>query len=80
MGSRLFKYAPLTAGLLLVAGVMASDKTLLTAVKDGAPAADDAKEQVSAKEFVVRNEAQREFGAFVERLRELADVEVRSTN
>lgn len=49
----------------------------VTAVKDGASTAADAKEQTSASEFMVRNAAQREFGSYVERLRELADVEVR---
>lgn len=49
----------------------------ITVVKDGAPTAADAKEQTSASEFLVRNEAQREFGSFVERLRELADVKLK---
>lgn len=49
----------------------------VTVVKDGAPTTADAKEQTSASEFLVRNEAQREFSAFVEQLRELADVKLK---
>jgi peptidyl-prolyl cis-trans isomerase D len=52
----------------------------VTAVKDGAPATQDAKEQSSASEFLVKSEAQREFGSFVERMRELAKVKVKPTD
>ncbi|MDD1648787.1 MAG: SurA N-terminal domain-containing protein [Methylococcaceae bacterium] len=52
----------------------------ITAVKDGAANVADAKEQTTVSEFLMRNEAQREFGSFVERLRELADVTLKSTD
>lgn len=52
----------------------------ITAIKDGAPTPADDKEKTSASEFLVRNEAQREFSAFVGRLRELADVKLRSAD
>ena len=45
-------------------------------VKDGAPIAKDAKEQESASEFMQRGYAQLEYGTFVDRLRELIDVEI----
>lgn len=45
-------------------------------VKDGASTAADAKEQESANQFMIRTSGQQEFGIFVERLRQLADVEV----
>ncbi len=48
----------------------------LLAVKDGANASPDAKVQQSATEFMERNSSQREFAAFVERLRDLADVHI----
>jgi peptidyl-prolyl cis-trans isomerase D len=47
------------------------------AVKDGTPAAVDAKEQESAREFLAKTEGQREFSSFVARLREIADVKVK---
>lgn len=49
----------------------------LLAVKDGAAAPADAKEVDSAREFLSRSEGQREFNAFVARLREIADVWVK---
>jgi peptidyl-prolyl cis-trans isomerase D len=49
----------------------------LLAVKDGAAAPADAKEVDSAREFLSRSEGQREFNAFVARLRESADVWVK---
>jgi len=52
----------------------------ITAVKDGAANVADAKEQTTVSEFLMRNEAQREFSSFVERLRELADVTLKSTD
>ena len=48
----------------------------VTAVKDGLVVAADAKEQESVSQFMSRSVAQREFGSFVERLRELADVKI----
>lgn len=48
----------------------------LTQVKDGATAAKDAKEQDSASEFMQRGYGQLEYGTFVDRLRELIDVEI----
>ena len=48
----------------------------VTAVKDGPVSAADAKEQESATQFMTRSGSQREFGSFVERLRELADVKI----
>jgi len=45
-------------------------------VKDGATVAKDAKEQESASEFMQRGYAQLEYGTFVDRLRELIDVEI----
>lgn len=50
----------------------------VTAIKDGVAAANDTKEQISASQFLVRSEGQREFGSFVEQLRQLADVTVRA--
>ena len=52
----------------------------ITAVKDGAANVADAKEQTSASEFLMRNEAQREFGSYIEHLRELSDVKLKSTD
>lgn len=49
----------------------------VTAIKDGGGDAKDAKDQISASQFLVRSEGQREFGSFVEQLRQLADVTVR---
>jgi peptidyl-prolyl cis-trans isomerase D len=48
----------------------------VTTVKDGPMAAADAKDQESASQFMTRSGSQREFGSFVERLRELADVKI----
>lgn len=48
----------------------------LLSVKDGAPSV-DAKEQESAREFLSKTEGQREFAAFISRLREIADVTVK---
>jgi hypothetical protein len=48
----------------------------VTQVKDGAEAAKDAKEQESAAEFMERGYAQLEYATFVDRLRELIDVEI----
>ena len=48
----------------------------VTQVKDGATVAKDAKEQESASEFMQRGYAQLEYGTFVDRLRELIDVEI----
>ena len=47
------------------------------AVKDGASTAADSKEQESGTQFLRRVGAQGEFGAFVAKLRELADVEIK---
>lgn len=47
------------------------------AVKDGASTATDSKEQESGTQFLRRVGAQGEFGAFVAKLRELADVEIK---
>jgi peptidyl-prolyl cis-trans isomerase D len=49
----------------------------VTAIKDGGGDAKDAKDQISASQFLMRSEGQREFGSFVEQLRQLADVTVR---
>lgn len=48
----------------------------IPSVKDGPVAASDLKEQESAGQFLLRSGGQQEFGAFVERLRELADVKI----
>jgi peptidyl-prolyl cis-trans isomerase D len=48
----------------------------VSSVKDGPTVAADAKEQESASQFMTRTGSQREFGAFVGRLRELADVKI----
>ena len=48
----------------------------VSSVKDGPAVAADAKEQESASQFMTRSGSQREFGSFVERLRELADVKI----
>lgn len=48
----------------------------ISSVKDGPVAASDLKEQESAGQFLLRSGGQQEFGAFVERLRELADVKI----
>ena len=48
----------------------------MTQVKDGAATAKDAKEQESASEFMERGYAQLEYSTFVDRLRELIDVEI----
>ncbi|MFN5744794.1 MAG: SurA N-terminal domain-containing protein [Methylococcaceae bacterium] len=50
----------------------------VTAIKDGVADAKDTQEQASASQFVVRSEGQREFGSFVDQLRQLADVTVRA--
>jgi peptidyl-prolyl cis-trans isomerase D len=49
----------------------------LLAVKDGVPSAADPKEADTARQFLARSLGQREFSAFVARLRELADVEIK---
>ncbi|MEY2696846.1 MAG: hypothetical protein RL333_984 [Pseudomonadota bacterium] len=48
----------------------------VTQVKDGAATAKDAKEQESASEFMQRGYAQLEYTTFVDRLRELIEVEI----
>jgi peptidyl-prolyl cis-trans isomerase D len=48
----------------------------VSSVKDGPAVAADAKQQESASQFMTRSGSQREFGSFVERLRELADVKI----
>jgi peptidyl-prolyl cis-trans isomerase D len=50
----------------------------VTAIKDGVADAKDTQEQASASQFLVRSEGQREFGSFVDQLRQLADVTVRA--
>lgn len=52
----------------------------VAAVKDGATVSADAKEQNQASEFMSRSGAQREFSAYIELLRESADVETRATD
>jgi peptidyl-prolyl cis-trans isomerase D len=48
----------------------------VTAVQDGASASADKKEQEAGTQFLRRIGAQGEFGAFVAKLRELADVQI----
>jgi len=77
--------AAFTAGRPAAGKVSAGDATQpngsqwvfsVTTVKDGPMAAADAKDQESASQFMTRSGSQREFGSFVERLRELADVKI----
>ena len=77
--------AAFTAGRPAAGKVSAGDATQpngsqwvfsVTSVKDGPMAAADAKDQESASQFMTRSGSQREFGSFVERLRELADVKI----
>ena len=77
--------AAFTAGRPAASKVSAGDATQpngsqwvfsVTTVKDGPMAAADAKDQESASQFMTRSGSQREFGSFVERLRELADVKI----
>jgi peptidyl-prolyl cis-trans isomerase D len=49
----------------------------LLAVKDGVPSATEAKEADAARDFLARTAGQREFTAFVARLREMADVQIK---
>jgi peptidyl-prolyl cis-trans isomerase D len=49
----------------------------LIAIKEGDLAKADAKERDTTRDFLMRTEGQREFGAFVARLREVADVKLK---
>jgi peptidyl-prolyl cis-trans isomerase D len=66
---------PVVANVELPGGEQAVYR--LVAVKDGDPAAADAKERETTREFLSKTEGQREFAALVGRLREVAEVKVK---